>query len=385
MQKSKFMDAWSVSKSDFPHDGSAQEKLAFCVRYAILAPSPFNTQPWFFEIKGDTLTVYADRRYCLPVSDPDDRGLIIAASAALYNLRLAIRNFGYEEITEYLPNAERESILARVKIGKKSEVSVTPESHKRFEALTSFEFDHSAFSDKAVSQEDVQALKDAVVQERAWLYICDRDCKPEIMNMIAEADQTQTMNKNFRREFASWTDWRRKLGGDGLPQYAKSFSKSMNTFTPSEVRRFKGGEGDVATDDEFTNGVPLLAILGSVTGGMVERILTGQALMRLCLTAASRGLSVSTLNQVCEIPELRLRLHDEINQQGRAHVILRIGHSNGKPELNIRRPLSSVLIVDDQPYHDDMFAGESGKKQKMSSKRSFLNKFSKVFLAKKAS
>ena len=35
-------DAWRVSEHDFPQEGTPAEKLAFCVKYAVLAPSTYN-------------------------------------------------------------------------------------------------------------------------------------------------------------------------------------------------------------------------------------------------------------------------------------------------------------------------------------------------------
>ncbi len=379
MVKNQHMDAWSVSKHDFPTNGSDAEKLAFCVRYAILAPSPYNSQPWFFSIKGKTLSVYADRRYALPVRDPDDRGLVIAVSCALYNLRLAIRYFGYEEKTDYLPDPDRESLIARVTLGShKGDNAITDNDKKRFEEITIFEFNQSYFTDKHIDDEKIEALKDTAISESAWLYICSDMDKKNILRMTAEADHVQFANKNFRREYSMWTDRRRANSGDGYPQYAQSFSDSMNNFKTTTARRFENKDGDTVNDEEMLVGVPLLAILGSVTGGASERIVTGQALMRLCLTAACNDLSVSMLNQVCEVPELRLRLHDEINQQGRAHVLLRIGYG-GKPALMARRPLSSVLEIEGKPYDITLHSSEESKGER----QNIFQKIGKVLLAKR--
>jgi hypothetical protein len=38
------LEAWSVDAAEWPREGSAEEKLRFLVRYAILAPSGHNTQ-----------------------------------------------------------------------------------------------------------------------------------------------------------------------------------------------------------------------------------------------------------------------------------------------------------------------------------------------------
>ena len=61
-------------------------------------------------------------------------------------------------------------------------------------------------------------------------------------------------------------------------------------------------DGQVADAVAMKKDVPLLVIIGAVKGGAQERVMTGQALMKLCLTAASRGLCVTTLNQICEVP-----------------------------------------------------------------------------------
>ena len=98
-----------------------------------------------------------------------------------------------------------------------------------------------------------------------------------------------------------------------------------------------------ANDQELDEGAPVIAILGTPSGTVV-----GPAACRAGADAWSYcrqkmlGLSVSTLNQPCEVPELRLKLHDEVEHHGRAQMILRIGYG-GKPSYTVRRPLSAVL------------------------------------------
>ena len=62
--------AWNVKASEFPATGKTLEKVRYALRYAILAPSSHNTQPWHFVINGDELLVCADRTRSLPNIDP---------------------------------------------------------------------------------------------------------------------------------------------------------------------------------------------------------------------------------------------------------------------------------------------------------------------------
>jgi hypothetical protein len=127
-----------------------------------------------------------------------------------------------------------------------------------------------------------------------------------------------------------------------MPYVGASYQDVMNSLTPSIARRFESDNHLPVSDAQLDAGSPVIAVLGTLTGGVTERIYAGHAMMRVFLQAEVLSLSVSTLNQPCEVPELRLRLHDEIEQQGRAHMILRIGYG-GKPVFTPRRPLSSAL------------------------------------------
>ncbi len=342
------MAAWKISEKDFPESGSAADKLAFFVRYAVLAPSPYNTQPWQFVINGNTLSLYADRRYGLAVTDPDDRGLEIACGAALFSLRLAIRAFGYTGTTELLPDPEDEDLLARVKLGDKTEAAKEAEDQSLFKAVTKRHMNWGAFAAKEVPETILKDLKAAAAREGAWLHICTPHERTDIVRMVTEADHIQTSDKNFRRELMSWIHPLRAQSGDGIPTDTARYSKIMGSFSPHLLRRFEGDHNKAANDDQLEEGSPVIAVLGSKSGGTLQRLHAGQALMHVLLCAEGFGLSSSPLNQPCEVPELRLRLHDALEQQGRAQYILRLGYG-GKPTYAPRRALSEVLKCEGKP------------------------------------
>jgi hypothetical protein len=370
----EFMKAWNVSEKDFPREGTAADKLAFCLRYAILAPSTYNVQPWYFKISDSSVSVYIDRRYGLPVIDPDDREISICCATSLFNLRLAIRYFGYKEVTELLPDPSDEDLIARVKLVDPQECD--DNDKMLFKAITKRHSNQGAFSDKEVPEETLRSLQAAASKEGAWLHICSETERQTVSRMIIEADHTQITNKNFRRELASWICENRERSGDGMPNLGLGYHDVVNNISPNIFRRFES-DRDAVTDQELEQKTPVLAVLGCMSGSNVERIYTGQGLMRLWLLAENEGLSISTLNQACEIPEFRLRLHDEIEHQGRVQMILRIGYG-GKPVYTPRRCLSSVLEIKGRSPLDTqkVIANDQRKERKI------FGRFRKLFIAK---
>jgi hypothetical protein len=65
------LNAWSARIEDMPRDRHHQ--LEHLIRFAILAPSTHNSQPWRFRVRKDGIEVHADHRCCLPPTMPDSK------------------------------------------------------------------------------------------------------------------------------------------------------------------------------------------------------------------------------------------------------------------------------------------------------------------------
>jgi len=52
--------AWQVDTQDFYKCRSDKERLEFLLRFAVLAPSSHNSQPWRFEIGEGAIKIFLD-------------------------------------------------------------------------------------------------------------------------------------------------------------------------------------------------------------------------------------------------------------------------------------------------------------------------------------
>ena len=337
---------WNIPESEFPEDGSAEDQLKFALRYAILAPSSHNSQPWRFRIQGASVELLADYDRALPVVDPLDRELIISCGAALFNLRTALNYFRCVAQTHPFPQHHRPHLLARVTLDLARRMEERSWS-ELFRAIRARITDRGRYAPDPVPERTQAALREAAHVEGAWLCTFAEDVdKAKAAALIAEADRMQFENPAFRSELASWLHSSREK--DGLPAYARGAQELLgfgNVAAAFLVRTFDLGNGVAARDRQLASGSPLLVCLGTTRDTALDWLRAGQALQRVLLTAAHQGYSASFLNQPIEVAALRPSLNELTRHEGYPQIILRIGRGSATQHTR-RRTVDEVLTND---------------------------------------
>ena len=335
-------DPWAIVADDFPHNGSHLEKWAFLLRYAVLAPSSHNTQPWMFHADGPELLLHADRSRACPVVDPNDRELIISCGCALYHLRSAMAHFGYLGSIDVLPDANNPDLLARITMGVQEENS--PEESLVFFAIPKRRTNRQPFYDQPIPPALLGALSHAAESQFAWLHLVrGEELRHVLAQLIAEGDRRQWANKNFRKELAAWVHPNRATARDGIPGYAQGVDDLMSYAGPLVVRTFNMGEGQAAKDLELATGSPALVLLGTDGDTPRDWLHAGQALARVLLRARVEDVWASFLNQAVELPDLRQTLCTALGLTGHPQLCLRLGFGEDiRPTP--RRDVSEVLV-----------------------------------------
>lgn len=339
---------WTVDANAFPFDGTDAEKLRFLVRYAILAPSGHNTQPWRFRLKdevgGASLELWTDQSRALPVVDPDDRALVISCGAALFHLRLAARRFGSAGSVRRLPDPAEGGLLACVDLGGPH--VPTPEEEALFAAIPERRTTRRPFESEPLPQPLLDALVDAAEMEGAWLAVeTELEQKAKLASLVEEGDRIQMADPAFRDELAEWIRRRGGSTGDGLTSYAFGVPKVLDIATPvfaAVLRHLDLGEGQGEKDRELAEVAPALLVLGTDGEGRESWLRAGEALARVLLRAQAEGVVAAFFNQPIEVPTLRSRLRAIIGPEGYPQILLRVGRAP-KIDPAPRRPAEDVI------------------------------------------
>jgi nitroreductase len=340
MSESLSVDAWHIDPQQFPHGGSGEEQLRFALRYAVLAPSGHNTQPWEFAIHGDAVEVFADQRRALPVVDPSGRELVLSCGAAVFFLRTALRRFGLATETVLYPREGDRRLVARVRLAGTIEPTATDVTLA--DAIVHRHTNRRPFDDRPVDPELTRALTRSAHAAGAWMAdAADASTKRALAALVAQANREQYEDPAFRGELASWV--RDPDAEDGLLTHGVALAEAGERADVLPVRTFEHGGGVAATDRKLAEGSPLLAVIGTDSDDERSWMAAGQALGHVLLQACAEGLSASFLNQPIEVAHLRPLVAEAVGHSGHAHLLLRIGHGV-KAAASARRPVDDVIV-----------------------------------------
>ena len=339
-----FQTPYEVDESDFPSFGTLQEQERFLLRYAILAPSSHNTQPWKVALSDAGIAVYADAARRLPVADPGDRELFMSIGAFLMNLRIAAAHFGFEVRTDYEFGGDFARPVARVRLTPHApRERVAAHLGGLFRALPARHTNRSAFLVTRIPQH----IQDELVSlgrtsQLALRLSCDGAMNERVADLVASADRTLHADPSYRTELAEWVrpNWTRKP--DGITGAAFGVGTVASAIGPWATRRLDMGRVQAIRDKNLCARAPLLAVIeGEDT--VAQHIEAGELLERIWLRLTAEGLSCSFFNVALEVPDLRLNLRTLLGLRAWPQLLLRIGYSLNEPARSPRRPVDDII------------------------------------------
>lgn len=313
------------------HLSSTERSLRRAVETAIRAPSSHNTQPWIFHLKSDCIELVADRTRALPVNDPYDRELTISCGAALFNLRVSLAYDGLASSVEF--GTDPDDLIATVRVGRGE---FEKPLAKLYSATISRQSSRAEFISDEVDGNMGSVMVDSVESEGARLLQIEENDRGTIASLIAEGDRQQFSNPHWRRELASWLHPRRQR--DGL-----STSFWMLPISRLVVRNFDLGDSTGINDAQLAMDAPLLLVLATKSDEKKDWIEAGQALQRMLLEGADRGLAAGYLNQPCQLDSLRPKLQMTTLPEHYPQLIVRMGQPKEPLPESVRRSAEEVI------------------------------------------
>lgn len=213
---------WSVDKKDFPSNEGLKVKMEFLLKYAVLAPSSLNTQPWKFKLTNNSIVILADLSKRLRVADPTTRDLYISIGCAITNITEAAKWFSLETSLNIFNSDHFDKcaeIFVKQSDQKPDEKSLIDYIPRRFS-------DKGSYNKKGLSKRFNQALNNITSSYCSILLISDSNTKSKIIELVVESDKKIMSEPKFRKEISGWLKPNFTHSNLGMP----GFSMGLNFF-----------------------------------------------------------------------------------------------------------------------------------------------------------
>jgi nitroreductase len=347
-------------------EGSAADRITRPLRAAILAANPHDTQPWLFEVKDNSITLFADRARHLGSFDPFRREMHLGLGAALENLVLAASAFGFS--ASVVPVEGRLTLSPDDAPQVAARIVLRPMPAKRgalFAAIAQRHTNRGPYRpDQPVGAETLHRLTDLVSDDsvRAIL-VTDKDARRELGALIIAATVRIVGDPQMSADSARWfrTD-RREIAAhkDGVTvdtSGASSFLTAVSKMLTDLDAKSADQYWLATTRDTQVPTAPVLGIL-LVRDRLDMRaaIAAGRAWQRLHLALTATGLAAQPLNQPVECVD-RSAMRGETDDMTPAinkftgmpgwepTFMFRLGVADSAAGPSPRRPLAAVLMA----------------------------------------
>jgi hypothetical protein len=334
------LDAWNLKEEDYPLDGKSEDKLKFLLRYAILAPSGPNSQPWKLRLEGNMISVLADFKRALPNVDPDNRTLYMSNGCFITNLLVAAEHFGFGYDMKYLPDGTEGDRTALIKFEEDGKTKRFPDL---FDMIVKRHTNRMPYEARPIEPEKLKAMKKHVNEPGFRLdIVTDENGKSTMSNLLARAHKIQLGNKAFRKELATWIRANNSPEKDGLPGYSFGYTDFESYFGQFIFGTFDMSGSRARVETAYMRASPAVGVLSSEKDDKLNWIKAGIILEKIFLAATKMDIRFDLFSQPVAIPELRKEMAETVNARY-PQILIRMGYAKAAKHTP-RRPVEELLV-----------------------------------------
>lgn len=318
------------------------EKLARMkeiVRYATLAPSGHNTQPWRFRIEPHAIVILPDLSRRTPVVDPDDHHLVVSLGCAAENLLHAARAFGLSGHVEHSSEGDG-TVTIELEESRAEESAL-------FRAITERQCTRADYDGQALTPEDLRLLESAGTGPGVSIVLLTaRQAMEEILEYVIRGNTMQMNNPAFVRELEDWIRF-----GDGEAIRTRDGVTARSTGSPSAPRwlgrrLFRAFFRERPENDKYARQIRSsagIAVFVSDVDDSSHWFEAGRCYERFALQATVLGVRNAFVNQPVEEARLRPEFAAALGFSGRPDLVVRFGRGSTMPK-SLRREVETVLV-----------------------------------------
>jgi hypothetical protein len=333
--------AWELDPSFFDAQPPAK-RLGFLVRFAVLAPSGHNSQPWKFRSETNGVVVSMDMARALPESDADHRQSYLSVGCAIENLVIAADYYGYR------PDVRRIDVDGHPAWRVGLSGGPVPPSARRGDhpalAIARRRTNRNKYEARMPEQTLLDWMRGLSSPETQVRLVSEEPLKTKIADVVSDALIEAMDDDGFRRELSGYIRPNITRAMTGMPMYGFGMPTPPSFLAPFLVKLVNVNRASRKQDEALLKRhTPVFAAISTRGDGPDAWVEAGRLYERCAVEAERRGISTAPMAAAIQIGDHFKRLRDLLGTDLRPQVFFRLGYASAAPRHSPRIPASGVM------------------------------------------
>jgi hypothetical protein len=320
MYKKENYSAWDINFQDYFSLSSDIERMRFLVKFAVLAPSSHNSQPWYFSVHEKEIRVFKDSNRMLGIGDSNNRQLFISLGCAIENIVIAADYYGLDSIINYGNN----DYVVAISFTKRNINTNDNNNHLIFN-IPKRKVNRSKYLSKKIDESVFEIIQKYGDESLNINIISDKDKISHISDIALDATMSAMSNKNFRIELSKYIISNTSESKIGMPGFSMGFPTPISYIVPRILKLFNMSKLSKKQDELILKSTPYLVFISTENDEEKSWIKTGRVFQRMSLSLLPLGIYFSVWAAPIQIGKYYIRLQDILNINFRPQMFLRMG------------------------------------------------------------
>lgn len=328
--------AWQIDFGEFDRRTGNADRLRSLVRFAVLAPSSHNSQPWIFEVSESRIVVRPDVRRALPKSDTNHRQLFISLGCAVENVLIAADYYGLVATVDYRDDG------AMVSFQEAPRKPAQDESHLIF-SIPKRHTNRNAYDDRMPKEHFVARMRGLADDDMRIDCITDHKQKNAIADTVIAAGIGAMDDVGFREELSRYVKSNMTHAYTGMPMFGFGMPLVLSLAAPFILKRFNMNKLSRKQDEKLLKEhTPMMAVISTKEDDHKAWMRVGQVYERIALEAERDGIKTAPMAAAVQIGEFYRDLQRVLDTSWRPQMFFRIGYAQKTTAHSPRLALDEV-------------------------------------------
>jgi hypothetical protein len=314
--------AWQIDPAEHSRSTGRSELLSLLLRYAVLAPSSHNTQPWRFRTSDDVIEVLPDLRRRLPVADTRDTQLYASLGCSIEAIVVAADAFGLSVDVQY-----RAGPPAYAKLGLRGTGNATPRASHLVHCIPRRCTNRTDHRLQVLPEPVADILRGASDDHAQVHLLTDAARCASIADLVVESIEYASSKQAFFRELADWVLPNGSRSPLGMPGSTLGMSDWQAWLLPKLMRWIAPPGMSAAARTRYRAHTASYAIVSTAGDTAPDWMAAGRVFMRVALLAEQAGLATNNLAGPIGVASLQSRLKATIGTAGIPQICTRVGYA----------------------------------------------------------